>query len=192
MSLILFLFYWIVIPGAIIVVGIWLWRHAATAVTKSAVLVACTAALGWFLWLAVGEMWLADQQVREFCAKDGGVKVYETVTLPKERFNQWGQMLIPDIKNYTHLNDEYYSESETQFYEENGNPKWVKSHKDRSLELMRLPFKVYRKLDNKLLGESVSYMRRGGGLPGPWAESSYKCPTNEGDTDLNKQIFKIN
>ena len=31
-----------------------------------------------------------DQQVKELCAKDGGIKVYETVKLPPERFDQWG------------------------------------------------------------------------------------------------------
>ena len=33
-----------------------------------------------------------DQQVKELCAKDGGVKVYETVKMPAEKFNQWGQI----------------------------------------------------------------------------------------------------
>jgi len=31
--------------------------------------------------------WIADAQVDELCTKDGGIKVYETVTLPKERFS---------------------------------------------------------------------------------------------------------
>lgn len=33
-----------------------------------------------------------DYQVRELCAKDGGVKVYEVIHLPAASFNQWGQI----------------------------------------------------------------------------------------------------
>ncbi|MBS1186041.1 MAG: hypothetical protein H6R04_59 [Burkholderiaceae bacterium] len=33
-----------------------------------------------------------DLQVRELCAKDGDIRVYETVVLPPEKFNKWGQV----------------------------------------------------------------------------------------------------
>jgi hypothetical protein len=52
-------------------------------------------------------IWQADKLVDELCAKDGGIKVYETVTLPKERFNQWGQFLVLD-RSVMNQNDEYY------------------------------------------------------------------------------------
>ena len=47
-------------------------------------------------WLAVAillsgcEKFALDRQMEELCKKDGGVKVYETVTLPPEMFDQWG------------------------------------------------------------------------------------------------------
>jgi hypothetical protein len=49
--------------------------------------------LFFILWQGVPafNIWQADNLVDELCAKDGGVKVYETVILPKERFNEWGQ-----------------------------------------------------------------------------------------------------
>ena len=33
-----------------------------------------------------------DAEVRRLCAIDGGIRVYEQVKLPAERFNQWGQI----------------------------------------------------------------------------------------------------
>ena len=36
-----------------------------------------------------------DAEAQRLCAIDGGVTVYETVTLPPERFNVYGQALIP-------------------------------------------------------------------------------------------------
>ncbi len=48
------------------------------------------------LWL-VGSFWYGggakiyyDAKVDRLCAVDGGVKVYETVSLPPEKFNEWG------------------------------------------------------------------------------------------------------
>ena len=44
------------------------------------------------LLLAGCEKHRLDEQVKELCAKDGGVKVYETVTLPKEVFTEYGDL----------------------------------------------------------------------------------------------------
>ena len=74
MSLILFIFYWLGIPGAVILVGMWMWRRPVSPIAKGLAVTACVAALSGFLWLAVGKTWLVDQQVKELCAKDGGVE----------------------------------------------------------------------------------------------------------------------
>ena len=177
MSLILFLFYWIGIPVAIFIAGKWVWRQKEISpIAKGFGLLACVAVLAGFLWLAVGETWWVDQQVKELCAKDGGVKVYETVKLPAERFNQWGQILVPD-KLYVKPSDEYYSIGE------------MTTLKQGSPELWRDHFQLFRVTDGKMLGEAVLYARRGGGLPGPWHESSFSCPVNADITDLNKLAF---
>lgn len=60
---------------------------------------------------------LADAKVRELCEKDGGIQVYETVTLPAERFNEHGQIRIP-YKEITKPEDDYYYESSMIFIEE--------------------------------------------------------------------------
>ena len=50
-------------------------------------------------------------------------------------------------------------------------------------------FLVYRKVDGKPLGEAVSYTRLGGDMYGPWADSSFGCPSDAGDQDLMRRIF---
>jgi len=119
---------------------------------------------------------LADAKVRELCEKDGGITVYETVTLPAERFEGSGSIYIPP-KRLAKPDDAYYYERTTH-YEKKGNPEMWRSHT-----------KVYRRSDEKLLGEAISYARRGGDIPGPWHPSSFRCPENAGLNDLNKQIF---
>lgn len=45
------------------------------------------------LALAGCERWALDQQMEELCKKDGGIRVYETVTLPASDFSNIGQPL---------------------------------------------------------------------------------------------------
>lgn len=120
-----------------------------------------------------------DDEVRRLCAIDGGVKVYETVRLPAEMFNQWGQITFyKPTQGENALGDTYLFKSETKFFRK-GNP-----------DLWRAHYQVIRRLDGKILGESISYSRRGGDLSGPWHESSYGCPENRGDVPLLMEIFQ--
>ncbi|TXH73822.1 hypothetical protein [Thiobacillus sp.] len=163
MSLLLFLFYWIAIPVLVISAAAWLWRRIDSFAVRGLIAVACIATLSGLLWLAVGEKWLADRQVRALCAKDGGVRVYETVVLPAEKFDEWGNVNIPN-KKYAKSTDEYYYESEDQYY------------RQKAPRLLRMKTRVIRRSDGKVLGESIRYARSGGDLPGPWHESSFGCP----------------
>lgn len=117
-----------------------------------------------------------DDEVRRLCAIDGGIKVYERVTLPAERFEKDGSIYIPS-KQVAKLEDKFYYES-FQYFFQKGNP-----------EMWKSAYKVYRKTDNKLLGESIVYIRRGGDISGPWHESSIICPENAGTSFLMMQIF---
>lgn len=177
MSLLLFLFYWIAIPVLVISAAAWLWRRVDSLVVRGLIAVLCIATLSGLLWLAVGEKWKADRQVRELCAKDGGVRVYETVTLPAERFDEWGNVGIPE-RSRAKLTDEYYYESEIHYYRE------------VSPKLLRSRSWVVRRSDRKILGEAISYGRSGGDLPGPWHGSSFHCPPiAEAEGKLESSIF---
>ncbi len=181
MSLLLFLFYWIAIPVLMIVVAAWLWRRVSSPAARGLIVVACLATLSGLLWLAVGEKWLADRQVRELCAKDGGVKVYETVRLPAEKFNQWGQVnFYRPNQGENALGREYVFKRKT-IYLKHGNP-----------DLFRLHTQVIRSSDGKLLGESVFYKRGGGDLPGPWHGSNFMCPELGVQADVLRQVFLTN
>lgn len=154
---------WVVVPLTAFFVARWLWRRSQTDLSR---LLALVAGLAIFLTPAAisnARKAYYDRQVRELCAKDGGVRVYEKVTLPAKRFDEWGNVDIPN-KRYAKPENEYYFESEDHYYR-HGNPK-----------LLRMNTRVIRKGDEKILGESVRYARSGGDLPGPWHGSSYGCP----------------
>ena len=117
-----------------------------------------------------------DAQVREMCAKDGGAKVYEQVALPAEKFDEFGVVSVP-VKASAKAGDEFFYEWDITYYKK-GNPEMWRSH-----------FKLIRHVDGKLLGESVVYSRRGGDFPGPWHDSSYGCPKDQGMPFVKKQVF---
>jgi len=148
---------------------------------------------GWFLKWVIGALFgllLAafgytewnkarlDAEVNRLCAKDGGVKVYEQVKLPAERFDKWGMVNFyqPD-KRENALGLDYVVNDETTYYRR-GNP-----------ELFRMHMQIMRRSDGKLLGESVFYKRGGGDLPGPWYGSSFLCPELNVANDVLRQVF---
>ena len=104
-----------------------------------------------------------DEEVRRLCALDGGVKVYEQVALTKDLLDNDGRPRIPHEKE-AKATDPYFYRWRTEYIRK-GNPEMRRDH-----------FTVIRRSDGKILGESISYARRGGDLPGPWHPSSYRCP----------------
>lgn len=56
-------------------------------------LIAASTALLLSLGLAGCERWELDRQMEELCRKDGGVKVYEAVTLSAGEFSNVGEPL---------------------------------------------------------------------------------------------------
>lgn len=157
-----------------------LWHRSQSDLTRLLALVAGVVILFTPALISNGVKAYYDRQVRDLCAKDGGVRVYETVALPEEKFNQWGQpnFHIPTTP-YDKLNDadEYYLEWETTSLK-TGNPSLERSH-----------FRLIRRNDQKRLGESVTYLRIGGDLPGPWHESSFTCPVPTQAQSFESSIF---
>jgi hypothetical protein len=122
-----------------------------------------------------------DAEVKRLCAIDGGIKVYETVRLPAEKFDQFGEVRIPSRKD-SKPTDEFYYEWDIQYLKE-GKPE------DGEADFSRSHFKLYRAADKMLVGESVAYSRRGGDLPGPWHPSHFTCPSDSGLSVLQKRVF---
>ena len=118
-----------------------------------------------------------DNQVRELCAIDGGIKVHETVTLPADMFDVYDnpKVLIKHSPGYSRA---YYVESETQDIRSE-TPRISRSH-----------YKIIRRSDAKVLGESVRYSRGGGDMYGPWHDSSFICPEiGPSQPNLEKSVF---
>lgn len=129
-----------------------------------------------------------DAEVRRLCATDGGVRVYETVKLPPDKFNQWGQInFYNPTQGENTLGPEYIYKWNIRFYKK-GDPT-VNGPQETSMR--RDHIQITRRSDMKLLGEVVMYHRAGGDLPGPWMPSSFHCPdrreANEGI--LMNQVF---
>lgn len=171
---------WIFVPLLALLTTVLLWRTSRTVPGKGLALAVGLAILSAPSLISNGTKAYYDRQVRELCAKDGGVRVYEMVRLPAEKFNQWGQpnFRIP-ITPYTKLQDgdEYYLEWEMLSLKQ-GNPSLWRSH-----------HRLIRRSDRKLLGENIMYARSGGDLPGPWHGSSLKCPEPSQPPYLEASVF---
>ncbi len=163
----------------LIIFLLWLFFMAKNNVLRAAIV------LFFLFWQGVPayNIWQADKRVDELCAKDGGIKVYETVTLPKERFNQWGRFHV-DGKGSAKPNDEYYTILKIKSIQGR-----YESSDIASLAIYQDHLTLYRARDRKILGESISYSRRGGDALGPWMPSSYSCPSWLQNDDLIKKTF---
>lgn len=136
-------------------------------------------ALAWLaasFWYGGGRKYYYDAEVERLCAIDGGVKVYETVRLPAERFDKYGNIGLRS-KRYAKSTDEYYLDME-ELPIMAGDVNVIK-HVARAI----------RRSDGKVMGDSVHYGRGGGDLPGPWHPSSYSCPDLTAQPGLEKSIF---
>lgn len=135
----------------------------------------------WFggaFWEVAGKKMYWDAKVRELCAKDGGIRVYETVELPADKFDRYGNVGIAS-KNAAKPTDKYYYEITILTLRKN-NP------------LIRKTItQMIRRNDGKVLGELIRYGRGGGDFPGPWHPSHYSCPPiAKNQSGLEKSIFK--
>ncbi|MBX3647517.1 MAG: hypothetical protein KDD77_01715 [Caldilineaceae bacterium] len=136
--------------------------------------------VGASFWYGGGRMYYYDMQVNRMCAIDGGVKLYEAVKLPVEEYDQYAKRnwIFPDRAQEKSA-DKYYYEVEYHHFRE-GAPQMTRRHA-----------KIIRRSDGKTLGESISYSRGGGDLPGPWHPSTLICPPISKDNPgLEVSIFQ--
>ncbi|MDY0014274.1 MAG: hypothetical protein RBS40_15475 [Rhodocyclaceae bacterium] len=121
-----------------------------------------------------------DAEVKRLCAIDGGIKVYETVKLPPEKYNElldkFGRLRIPR-QSEAEVTDEYYDECDKHYYRQ-GNPEMSRTH-----------CRIIRRSDGKVLGELVIYGRGGGDMLGPWHDSSFLCPEPANIPNFESSIF---
>lgn len=122
-----------------------------------------------------------DSKVREMCAKDGGVKVFETFPINRSQYLSWGGQEgirgIPVPHESDKRTDVPVFRRTTDEVLRTGSPTIRRDVTD-----------FIRRTDGKVLGRYVYYARRGGDFP-TWAhESSFGCLQPESVTE---QIIQI-
>jgi len=121
-----------------------------------------------------------DARVREMCAKDGGVAIYETVELSEEEFKRLGGgqggLPLPSASSKEISYPFFYELVDSSIRESNPS-------------VMRTDMLVIRRSDGKVLGRSIQYFRRGGDFPtGIVEDSAFICPEN---LQITTQIFRV-
>ncbi len=135
--------------------------------------------------LAGCEKFALDRQMEELCKKDGGVKVYETVTVPPEMFDRWGDPFPGwrERKREDMLGPEYRYVEETVYL------KYGDAFKGEGV-LRRFSTRIYRRSDGKLMGEAISYARSGGDFIAYAHPTSKSCPIYKSDDEwVIKSVF---
>lgn len=124
-----------------------------------------------------------DAEVDQLCAVDGGIKVYEQVSLPANRFDGFGDPDIPLASSKSASLSDYVLIAEVRVLVAGG-------HDGRGApSLSRFVSKAIRVSDKKILGEAVGYYRFGGDPVGPWHPSSYTGCTYEPGKKLSRAVF---
>ena len=138
------------------------------------------------LLLSGCEKYKLDRQMEALCKKDGGVRVHETVELPKNQFNDLGS---PFSKEYAQAKrQEDRLGSDYRFVTKRQVLKDGDALKGQG-ELRRVIEQIFRRSDNKLLGDLITYHRSGGdfiAFPHPTSDS---CPRQQNTMTLIKSVF---
>lgn len=126
------------------------------------------------LWLGIPmvKKWQADNLVNELCDKDGGSKIYEVIKLPAEKFDAFGQAILPPDIQYAKVHDSYYYDISQDDIRGNSS-----STQPRDLVVWRSETKIVRAADKKVMAKLISYTRRGGDAASPMHPSHYSCPS---------------
>ena len=133
-----------------------------------------------------GEKYALDRQMEELCKKDGGVKIYETVELPAEMFDELGNL---KAKKYVRKNDDYIVQI-ADVYENSSESTEIKKGDPLKGEgrLTRIHSTVVRTSDKKLLAEMVEYNRAGGDLFVIGHHTQSHCPIEP--IDVINKVFR--
>lgn len=136
------------------------------------------------LLLAGCEKFALDRQMEELCKKDGGIKVYETVKLPASMFDQWGDP-FPGWRGRSQEErfGREYRYVFTMTYLKEGDPLRGEGR------LQKYSYQIFRRSDNKLMGEAVSYGRSGGDFIAYAHPTSNHCPVDFSESELIRSVF---
>lgn len=124
------------------------------------------------------EKYSLNRKMEALCKVDGGAKIYETVTLPAQRFDAHGNLnpVAPAAKSAglseILFGNEYRIENQTSILKDGV----THDHLFSEGKLTRTVQRLRRIADEKILGESIWYTRIGGELTLFGMPSTYECP----------------
>lgn len=131
-----------------------------------------------------------DKQMAELCKADGGIRVYESVALPPEMFDSWGDP-FPNWRQKKledRLGPDYRYIKEVVYLKQ-GDPFQFFS----AGVLSRSSEKIVRRSDGKLLGMAIFYGRTGGEAILLGHPSGKICPDLENpNSRLIRSVFLKN
>lgn len=142
-----------------------------------------------FILLGVnrGLVYWADREVDRLCALDGGVHVFETVTLGPENFGADGtvfpelQIKLARGETKHRYGPEYSVVSSYETLLPGGY--MFRPRVERGVT------RYVRVADGKLLAQWTTFARTGGHLPGPWTGTSHTCPASMYPPMLDRAVF---
>lgn len=126
------------------------------------------------------EYW--DAQVREMCAKDGGVTIYQKVRISKiekQALGTVGGLIGIPAKELAKPNAPVYEELNI-FDLREGNPRVSRS------EML-----IVRRADSVIVAKAISYARSDGDIPSPAHPSSFSCPDFKSIITALQQLFTV-
>jgi hypothetical protein len=145
-------------------------------ITAKVILMAFTCVF--LLPACTSEVGRLDAEAKRLCAIDGGIKVYETVVLPAEKFFENGTPMIPNGKDHSGFG--YYSAYDYSNLNSSFEPP----------TLIRHEYRIVRTSDKRVMATSVIYRRSGGGLlDGYMHPSGFSCPADDENTTFYKQVI---
>jgi len=127
------------------------------------------------------------QEVDRLCAKDGGIRVYEQVTLPANRFHQaaFGTLEHGLIRREGRLGEKALGPEFRYVSESKNIPASGGAH------IQRVHTSVWRVTDEKLLGDATDYTYASGEATTPF-RTAHSCTAFNGklsSTALLKSVF---
>ena len=121
---------------------------------------------------------VVDAEMAKLCKEDGGMKIYETVTLRKDQFKDGVPAILGDWHEGGKAGGGYTVSQKIENLK-SGNP-----------SLKKLSYAVIRDSDHKILGTYVYYMRIGGAImPRLGPDPAKACPKNLDDNIFLNTVF---
>lgn len=132
------------------------------------------------------EQAVVDAQMEALCKRDGGMKIYEKVVLPKDQFKKYGNPIFYETWNTSGGGYKFVSKSEK-----------IKVARPRldfltwnHANLTKNTSMVIREADKKILGTLVYYQRIGGAImPRLGPDPAKSCPSDASENQFLKVIF---